>query len=1019
MTCLAGVAREKTLVRLIVVGALCAMGVYAGPSVALAGDEQAVAASKPPEDLETRPLYTFTEGEVDRYLHKLHEREPDFARRVIHLGRKNIGQPYQIYLLGEFPYERYDPDPLYCLSKSDCVTFCEHMYAMAFGHDWATFFRALQRIRYKDGVIGMLTRNHYTESDWDRNNAFLFEDLTEKLGGGQASVPMHERISRAKFFAKFGIGQDIPDEDFVGSYIPKERVEAILSELRDADFVNIIRGDANSQWAGHTGLIALAPDGTVDFLHSAEPAVREQPLLDFLEKDKRCVGIKILRPRAEAQTVMDAILAASAPSFAHAEAAPRFEVTDVKIAFPTATQPSSATRPASDRAPESKPADAAPQPKTPETRPDSPHNRTDHMPRTRELSRRLQSYLLDFDAAADAQLQNSLDEIDRKLGEQLGIPDAHRACGLLDLTDLRLALVRPDEMFYGASVPKICILLAYFETYPEAAERLDPGVERDLQLMIKQSDNELAAKYSQLIGLDRIQEIVQSDKYRFYDPDHGGGLWCGKHYGLDQPRHGDPLHDHSHGATVRQCLRYYLLLEQGKLVSPAASAKMKSIFAATLLDFHPHAFVAGLRGRGITLLRKSGEWEDWHLDTARIEHGDRMYLLAAMAHDPKGQEYLAALAAGVDELLCRAQPRAPFVQQFFLHDSADTFRRGNFDRAEPDDSGVRLAPNGEAATYESPLIETDSAFNEVLISWNVDAPPQTGFRVELRVGRRFDDSWSPYLYVGSWGDVAPEGEKITTCDQGRIDVDWFRSEQRFDRWRYRIRAVRSAGILPASDPSADQRLRIARMAVCCSDSTGLPLATAVGAAGPYAPARKPPRDASEIPASAWQRRVPVPFRSQKLDDRKMSGQICSPTSLSMAMEYRGVNRPTLEVCQRVFDPEHRIYGNWPRNVQAAFSFGVPGYLRRFSDWEDVKRMIAADQPLIVSIRAEQGEITGAPYRSTDGHLLVIVGFDRDGDVEVNDPAAATPERGQTVYKRADLERVWMAKGGTAYVLLPR
>jgi hypothetical protein len=257
----------------------------------------APAAAPQPVSLADRPLYTFNEAEVDAYLRSLAQTEPDPVRRILHLGRKNIGQPYEIYLLGEYPYELYDPQPMYCLDKSDCVTFAEHMYAMGLADGWPRFFTNLQRLRYKDGRVGMLTRNHYTEADWDRNNAFLFEDMTTLLGEGQVWVPLTNTIRRAKFFAKHGIGQDIPDEAFSGSYIPTERVPEILHELRDADFVNIIRGDKAAQWAGHVGLIAHGPDGTVNFLHSARPSVREQPLMEYLAGDKRCVGIKILRLR--------------------------------------------------------------------------------------------------------------------------------------------------------------------------------------------------------------------------------------------------------------------------------------------------------------------------------------------------------------------------------------------------------------------------------------------------------------------------------------------------------------------------------------------------------------------------------------------------------------------------------------------------------------------------------------------------------------------------------------------------
>lgn len=574
---------------------------------------EAPAALPADEDLASRPLYTFSEAELDRYLRSVRDVEPELTRRIVHLGRQSIDQPYEIFLLGEFPYEFYDPDPIYCLGKSDCLTFCEHIYAMALSRDWWSFLRALQRIRYRDGIIGMLTRNHYTIADWNRNNAFLFEDVTTRLGQGRACVALRQVCRRARFFARFGIGQDIPAEPISDHYIPKERLPDILAELRDGDFVNIIRGDADSQWCGHTGMIAIGDEGTVNFLHSARPAVREQSLVGYINDDRRCLGIKILRLRPGAERIMESVLASSPEATAVSEEALLAALADTPL-MSTGAPPSYFT--------------------------DYAH------------AMRLQSYRLTYDTPVDPELQAELEAIDQDIGEELGIPAAERAFGVLDLTDLRLAMIEPDAMFYGASVPKICILLAYFEAHPEAATDLDRQVERELQLMIKRSDNELAAKYSQLVGLVKIQEILQSARYRFYDPDHGGGFWCGKHYGIAEPRLGDPVHDHSHGATVRQCLRYYLMLEQGRLVSAAACAKMKEIFAAPQLEFHNDRFVRGLSGRNVTIIRKSGLWEDWHLDTARVQHDERVYLLAGMVHHPKGQEYLAQMAAAVDNMLC-------------------------------------------------------------------------------------------------------------------------------------------------------------------------------------------------------------------------------------------------------------------------------------------------------------------------------------------------------------------------------
>ncbi|HEX4412246.1 MAG TPA: N-acetylmuramoyl-L-alanine amidase-like domain-containing protein, partial [Lacipirellulaceae bacterium] len=113
-------------------------------------------------ELIDKPLYKCNESEVDTYLKFLSATEPDLRKRIVTIARKNINQPYELYLLGEMPFEPYDPQPIYCLGKSDCLVFTEHTYAMALSHNWPSFMMMLQRIRYRNGHIGVATRNHYT-----------------------------------------------------------------------------------------------------------------------------------------------------------------------------------------------------------------------------------------------------------------------------------------------------------------------------------------------------------------------------------------------------------------------------------------------------------------------------------------------------------------------------------------------------------------------------------------------------------------------------------------------------------------------------------------------------------------------------------------------------------------------------------------------------------------------------------------------------------------------------------------
>lgn len=244
-------------------------------------------------NLLNKPLYTLKPAELGRFLAWQQLEQPLLRQRIAALARKNIGQPYELYLLGEFPYETYDAQPLFDLAKSDCVVFAEHVYAMALSGSWEEFFWMLQRIRYRDGVIGAATRNHYTEADWNLANSWLVQDVTRTLGAPTQAY--RQRIDRRAFLSKqFKIERNIPVQDFDDVFIAKADVAAIEAQLQDGDFVNVISGRNGGYWASHVGLIVTGPDGSRRLLHSAEPQVREETLQAFItrlgERDARNAG---------------------------------------------------------------------------------------------------------------------------------------------------------------------------------------------------------------------------------------------------------------------------------------------------------------------------------------------------------------------------------------------------------------------------------------------------------------------------------------------------------------------------------------------------------------------------------------------------------------------------------------------------------------------------------------------------------------------------------------------------------
>jgi len=225
---------------------------------------------------------------------------------------------------------------------------------------------------------------------------------------------------------------------------------------------------------------------------------------------------------------------------------------------------------------------------------------------------------------------------------------------IVDITDTaspRMAYVNPNEMMYAASLPKIAILLGAFEKIADGEMVLNDETLEKLKLMIRHSSNEAATEILHRVGKEYLAELLQSPRYRLYDPQRNGGLWVGKDYSKAPVWQRDPLHNLSHGATALQVARFYYLLETGQLVSPELSKLMKSILADPA---HEHKFVKGLKEvqPDSEIYRKSGTWGPYHSDSAIVEHHGRRYIAVALAKSAKGERWLQKLIVALDDIIC-------------------------------------------------------------------------------------------------------------------------------------------------------------------------------------------------------------------------------------------------------------------------------------------------------------------------------------------------------------------------------
>ena len=298
-------------------------------------------------------------------------------------------------------------------------------------------------------------------------------------------------------------------------------------------------------------------------------------------------------------------------------------------------------------------------------------------------------------------------------------------------------------------------------------------------------------------------------------------------------------------------------------------------------------------------------------------------------------------------------------------------------------------------SYTTEEFSTEFPFTELLPSWNVNTTEKSGFAFDVRVRDAATGEWSPYLYIGHWGKSPHDPNRRLEYDKGEVHMDYLKLREPANA--FQMRASFYAYALDADTTPTLRRLSVSYSGVVKDDAQRKVLTKPV------------------IVDGKWARSLPVPFRTQRDLPSDISGSTCSPTSTSMVMAYAGADFPTLQNAMRIYDDEYGIFGVWSRATALPSEYGLDGWLTRFRNWDQVKAQIAKGQPVIASIRWAEGEFPSNPQKSSGGHLIVIRGFQENGDVIVNDPAHKDVGNG-IVYKKDELGKAWFEKGGVAYVI---
>jgi hypothetical protein len=358
-------------------------------------------------------------------------------------------------------------------------------------------------------------------------------------------------------------------------------------------------------------------------------------------------------------------------------------------------------------------------------------------------------------------------------------------------------------------------------------------------------------------------------------------------------------------------------------------------------------------------------------------------------------------------------------------DDALTFGTATGTTSYVDPFGDGSAKSYDQTSWTSPQVPTSYGLTELIASWNATTPPGTWVEVAM-AGQTDLGTTTKWYVLGRWsgGDDTAAGDIHRTSvpsqgdTNGYVAVDTFvaATGRTLDSWQLKVSLYRLSG------------------------TTQSPVVRSVGAVASHLP------DDKKVPVSrpggAAGRVLDVPTYSQETHIGHYpqwdgGGEAwCSATSTAMVLDYYAAGPTAAETAwvdpadadpqvdhsaRSVFDYAYDGAGNWPFNSAYAGTRGLDAFVTRLRSLTEAEQFIKAGIPLIASLSFKKGDLPGAGY-GTNGHLMVIVGFDSVGNVVVNDPAShliASNDEVRTTYPRAAFENAWVPhSGGLVYVLHP-
>jgi hypothetical protein len=181
--------------------------------------------------------------------------------------------------LGEGKHGKYDNNPLFRKDLFDCTTYVQTVMAIALSRanpykdstNNEVIIDNLNHIRYKNGEVDYLNRNHFTEVDWIQNNTkdhYLWDD-TKKIY--PRALIARAKIDKAAWYRKHDVYRlkrdDLDNEEkqelLDDLYSSTDQIKPEISEIPYIPLDVLFTKKADDTYEANNALFDSIPSGSI------------------------------------------------------------------------------------------------------------------------------------------------------------------------------------------------------------------------------------------------------------------------------------------------------------------------------------------------------------------------------------------------------------------------------------------------------------------------------------------------------------------------------------------------------------------------------------------------------------------------------------------------------------------------------------------------------------------------------------------------------------------------------------